>query len=124
MSLHTLCPASEIGVGEHKEFQIGRYNFGVFKVGEGYYALNNKCPHQGLNLCDNAGVFDQIEGEVTEDRKLREFVKAEKNLVACPWHGIEFEITTGQCLFRKDWKVKTYEVTVDADNNLQINLPD
>ncbi|WP_127584754.1 Rieske (2Fe-2S) protein [Paenibacillus koleovorans] len=124
MSKHVICHSSEIKVGAHKVFTVGRHSFGLFKVEGSYYALKNLCPHQGMPLCEGAGVFDQIEGEVTADRKLREFVAGEKNLVACPWHGIEFDIRTGQCLYRKDWKVRTYEVFVDADDNLQVELPD
>jgi nitrite reductase (NADH) small subunit len=124
MSKHYLCPELEIDVGKHKVFQIGRYSFGVFKVDGSYYALRNYCPHQGGPLCEEAGVFDQIEAEVSNDRTVREFIAAEKNLVACPWHGVEFDIRTGECLVRKDWKVKTYELYVDSERNLQVELPD
>lgn len=120
---HYLCPASQIKVGESHVFNIGRHSIGVYKVDGSYYALRNQCPHQGLPLCEGAGVFDQIEAEVTSDRKVREFVVAEKNLVACPWHGIEFDIRSGECMYRQDWKVRTYNVVVEGDD-LYIELPE
>ena len=123
MKKHYLCSASEITTDNHRVFNIGRHSFGVFFVGGKYYGLRNVCPHQGAPLCEGAGVFDQIEAEVTSDRKVREFVKTKKCIVACPWHGFEYDIRTGQSLVRKDWKVKTYEIHVDDKNDLYVELP-
>lgn len=124
MAKHFLCPASEITTDHHKVFQIGRHNFGVFIVEGKYHGIRNNCPHQGGPLCEGAGVFDEISAEVTDDRKVREFVKSEKSLVACPWHGFEFDIRTGQCMVRQDWKVKTYDIYKDDKNDLYVELPD
>ncbi|MBP1155842.1 MULTISPECIES: Rieske 2Fe-2S domain-containing protein [unclassified Paenibacillus] len=124
MGTHYVCPAADITVGSHRVFQIGRHSFGVFKVEGSYYAVRNYCPHQGGPLCEESGVFDQIDAEVTDNHKVREFISVEKNLVACPWHGIEFDVRTGECLVRKDWKVRTYKVHLDSENNLLVELPD
>ena len=42
----------------------------------GFYALNNKCPHQGGSLSQG---FCNDEGEII-----------------CPWHHHGFDVTTGQ----------------------------
>ena len=36
-------------------------------------------------------------------------------IVRCPWHGWEFDITTGRSIFNPHkMRVKTYEVTVES----------
>ena len=49
----------------------------LFHLGGQYYAIGNTCTHRGGPLC---------EGEV------------EGTTVTCPWHGAQFDITTGKNL--------------------------
>ncbi|HEY2440280.1 MAG TPA: Rieske 2Fe-2S domain-containing protein, partial [Solirubrobacteraceae bacterium] len=43
--------ADEIAPGERKIVQIGSRSIGVFNVAGEYFALRNRCPHQGGPLC-------------------------------------------------------------------------
>lgn len=83
--------ADELAPGEHRVVQVGRRSIGVFRVGDEYYALADHCPHQGGPLCRgrvaplaSAGA----PGEVALD--------PDRLFVACPWHGWEYDVTTGQ----------------------------
>ena len=45
----------------------------------------------------------------------------EGEVVACPWHGIEYHVPTGQCLAFPEIRLRTYAVTV-RDGEVQVHL--
>jgi nitrite reductase/ring-hydroxylating ferredoxin subunit len=81
----------EFPPGERRIVEAGRRSIGVFRVGDNFYAINNYCPHQGGPLCLGhtlPWVSSQRPGE---------YVMAEQDaLLACPWHGWEYDLATGQ----------------------------
>lgn len=82
----------------------------VFNVDNEYYAVANYCVHQGGPACEGllSGTVDVTETEqLTYDR--------ENEIVACPWHGWEFDITTGKHLARSGYALPTYETEVEDD---------
>ena len=68
----------------------------VFNVGGSVYALANTCPHRGgpLGEGDLAG-----------------------NKVTCPWHGWEFDVTTGAATHTPA-QAKTYPVKIEGEDIL------
>ena len=84
-------------------------SIGVFNVHGRFYALRNRCPHQAAPLCLGA-----IKG-MTLPSKPGEYVWArDGEILRCPWHGWEFDITTGRSIFNPHGtRVKSYEVTVE-----------
>jgi 3-phenylpropionate/trans-cinnamate dioxygenase ferredoxin subunit len=66
----------------------------VFHVGDEYFALLDRCPHQGGPLCRG-----DLLGLIESDYPGRYRFEAEKTLIACPWHGWEFDLRTGQSYF-------------------------
>ena len=98
----------EIPPGERKIVDIDGRSVGVFNVGGEYFALLNRCPHQGGPLCvgntlgflRSAGV-----GEFDYSRP--------GEVVRCPWHGWEYDIRTGQSWFDpRRVLVRRYDVSV------------
>jgi nitrite reductase/ring-hydroxylating ferredoxin subunit len=69
----------------------------VFRVGDNFYALPNVCVHQFGPLCHG-----QITGTLvaTEGSQWQVSWVREGQILICPWHALEFDITTGQCLAR------------------------
>ncbi|WP_433555344.1 Rieske (2Fe-2S) protein [Pseudonocardia xinjiangensis] len=100
----------EFPPGERRIVQAGRRSIGVFRVGDRFYAVNNHCPHQGGPLClgrtkpwvRSAGPGD--------------YAMAEHDaLVACPWHGWEYDLATGQSFLGPgEPPARTYDVSVEA----------
>jgi len=101
--------ADELPPGERKIVSIGGRSIGVFNVAGEYFALNNRCPHQGGALCEGKlwGALRATAPGVFEYSPTRD-------IVTCPWHGWEFDVRTGQ-----SWcdparlRVRRYEVTVE-----------
>jgi len=107
---HVIGKAADLLPGERQLVTIGALSIGVFNVKGEYYALLNRCAHQGGPLClgdiTGAGVAD-MPGEVTWTR--------EGEILRCPWHRWEFDIKTGLALIDPaKVRVKSYEVTVEA----------
>lgn len=100
----------EIPPGEKRIVPVGRNGVGVFNVKGRFYALNNICPHAGAPLC-----FGDVTG-TTEARGPYEpeWVR-EGEILRCPWHAWEIDITSGRTLTEPHRTVRTYEVVVEDD---------
>ncbi len=110
MGKHVVGLASEIPPGERRIVEVEGRSIGVFNVNGTYYALRNTCPHQAAPLCRGT-----VTG-TTLPSKPGEYIWArEGEIVRCPWHGWEFDITSGRSIFNPHrLRVKTYKVTVEA----------
>lgn len=84
---------------------------GVFNVEGEYYALPNLCFHQWGPLCTG-----KVSGTLatSEDAGWQPRWEREGRIVICPWHSLEFDITTGQCLAYPRVKLRRYPVKVEA----------
>lgn len=110
MGRHVVGRASEVGPGDRRIVEAEGRSIGVFNVDGAYYALRNSCPHQAAPLC-----LGSIKG-MTMPGKPGEYVWArEGEILRCPWHGWEFDITTGRSIFNPHrMRVKAYDVTVES----------
>lgn len=87
---------------------------GVFNVNGSYYALRNRCPHQGAPLCEGS-VLDFVESPRPGCFR----TDASKKLLRCPWHGWEFELATGRALLDPDdIRVRSYPLSL-CDSAMQ-----
>ncbi len=103
--------ADEIAPGERKLVTIGGRSIGVFNVGGEYYALRNRCPHQGGPLCEGFQ-FAPLRAAVPGEPYRR---GEEGAIIRCPWHGWEFDVRTGTSWFDPErTRVRSYRATVVA----------
>lgn len=109
MARYVVGTVSEIPPGERKIIQAGNRTIGVFNVGGAFYALRNTCPHQGAPLCKG-----HVTGTTLPSQPGEYIWAKEGEILRCPWHGWEFDITNGRSVFNPHkLRVKTYEVTVE-----------
>ncbi|MCL2583467.1 MAG: Rieske 2Fe-2S domain-containing protein [Streptosporangiales bacterium] len=82
---------SEFQNGDRKIIDIHGKSIGVFRVDDRFYALRNRCPHQFGPLC--AGTLAPRAASAGPGD-----VRTEQGppLLACPWHGWEYDLATGQ----------------------------
>jgi nitrite reductase/ring-hydroxylating ferredoxin subunit len=112
MGRHVVARMSELPPGQRKIVEAEGRSIGVFNVHGRFYALRNSCPHQAAPLCRGAIKGMAMPGKPGEYSWARE-----GEILRCPWHGWEFDITTGRSVFNPHkTRVKTYEVTVEADD--------
>ena len=101
---------AEIPPGQRKIVDVAGRSIGVFNVGGSFYALRNRCPHQGGPLCLGSVKGTALPSPPGEYRWGRE-----GEILRCPWHGWEFDLVTGRSLCDPNGcYVRTYEVTVEA----------
>ncbi|HET6316814.1 MAG TPA: Rieske (2Fe-2S) protein, partial [Chloroflexota bacterium] len=79
--------ADEIPPGERKIVDIGGRSIGVFNVDGEYFALRNRCPHQGGALCEG-----KLWGVLTATTPGVFNYEPRKEILTCPWHGWEFHL--------------------------------
>ena len=115
MPSYVVATVNEIAPGGRKIVEIAGRSIGVFNVGGEFYALRNRCPHQGGPLCTgNTLGFLRSAG-------VGEFIYSRPGeVVRCPWHGWEYDLRTGQSWFDPARVlVRNYEVSVEPGRELQ-----
>ncbi len=111
MAKHIVARVEEIPPGERKIVEIGGRTIGVFNVNGSFYALRNRCPHQGGPLCQG-----RVTGFLMATKPGGEYSYTHRGqILRCTWHGWEFDITTGQSWFDPaKTRVRAYEVHVEG----------
>lgn len=90
-------------------FDLGGRPVGVVRTAQGFYAVRNRCPHQGADIC--AGT---VAGTMVPSKPLEYEYSDATIVVACPWHRWEFELATGASFGRITHKrLVTYPVEVE-----------
>jgi nitrite reductase/ring-hydroxylating ferredoxin subunit len=106
-------PASDIPLGGRKiVYPFGGTGIGVFNVGNRYYAVKNTCPHMGAPLCKGKLTGTTRPLRTPEGRVGMEWIR-DGEILRCPWHHWEFDLTTGRTLFPSRQRVATYKVAVE-----------
>lgn len=110
MASHVIGRTGEIAPGERKIVELEGRSIGVFNVNGTFYALRNSCPHQLAPLC--RGI---ITGTTLPSQPGEYIWARDGEIIRCPWHGWEFDITNGKSIFNPHrMRVKSYKVTVEA----------
>jgi nitrite reductase/ring-hydroxylating ferredoxin subunit len=106
---HIVCLVSELPVGGRTIVEVSGLSIGVFNVAGRYHALKNSCPHQGAPLCRGS-----VRGTTLPSAPGEYLWGRDGEILRCPWHGWEFDLTTGRSVFNPHaCRVKSYEVTVE-----------
>lgn len=85
----------ELDAGSDMVVEIDGEQVALFNVDGEFYAIGNECTHQGGPLGEG-----DLDGET----------------VTCPWHGAEFDVTSGECLALPATNpVPEYDVEVEND---------
>jgi nitrite reductase/ring-hydroxylating ferredoxin subunit len=107
---HVVCHVDELPPGQRKVIDVDGRSIGVFNVNGKFYALLSRCPHKAAPLC--LGV---LKGLVTGPEPYRYEIEREGEILRCPWHGWEFDVTNGRSIFNPHRvRVKSYDVAVEA----------
>jgi nitrite reductase (NADH) small subunit len=94
MALERAAKVSDIPIGSIKEVLVGEKPVALANVGGTFYAISNTCLHRGGPLGQG-----QLEGPV----------------VTCPWHGWQFDVTTGRAVMNPNAGVGCLKTEVQGD---------
>jgi nitrite reductase/ring-hydroxylating ferredoxin subunit len=87
-----VCSLDELPPGTMKLVDVGKFGVGVYNVRGSLHAIVNYCSHEGAA----DGLRRTRDGQI----------------VRCPWHNWEFDITTGCNLADPRRRIRTYQVDV------------
>ena len=114
MARYVVARADEIADGARKIVAVAGRSLGIFNLGGEFFALRNRCPHQGGPLCEGKtwGLAQaRVPGEITYTRS--------REILTCAWHGWEFDIRTGRSWCDPErLRVRRYEVSVEQGDAL------
>lgn len=88
---------SDIAPGTGKVVEAGGKTIAVFNCDGTFYATDNTCLHRGGPLGEGS-----LAGTT----------------VTCPWHGWEYDVTSGACQTNPAVKVQQFDVKIDGDDLL------
>jgi nitrite reductase/ring-hydroxylating ferredoxin subunit len=106
---HAVAVAGEIAPGRRKIIELNGRSIGVFNVGGKFIAVLNVCPHELAPVCRGRLTGTTLPAPPGEFRWGRE-----GEILACPWHGWEFDLTTGRCLTDRR-KLQCFPITIEGD---------
>ena len=86
--------AADVPAGTIREFQVGGKAIALANVGGQFHAISSTCLHRGGPLGDGP-----LEGSV----------------VTCPWHGWQYDVSTGKVGQNPSVGVEVYRVEVRGD---------
>jgi nitrite reductase/ring-hydroxylating ferredoxin subunit len=114
MTRHVVATADEIPPGARKIVEVQGREIGIFNLEGEFFAIANRCPHEGASLCKG-----RIVGLVEADEPGAYRYSRKNELVRCPWHGWEFDIRTGKswCDPRRT-KVRSYDLKLEQGSAL------
>jgi 3-phenylpropionate/trans-cinnamate dioxygenase ferredoxin component len=92
----------DIPDGERKIVRVDGLSIGIFHHKGDFYALHNSCLHRGGPVCTG-----RLEGDV----------------LTCPWHGFQYNVTNAQLLIDPNASLDHYPVTL-RDGEVHIGVPD
>ncbi len=85
----------EVPVGSIREFVVDGKAIALANVAGKFYAIHNTCLHRGGPLGQGA-LADKV--------------------VTCPWHGWEYDVTTGKVTTNSAVGVQTYAVEIRGED--------
>ena len=88
---------SDIPTGTGKAVEVGGKTIAIFNCEGTFYATENACKHRGGPLGEGS-----LSGTT----------------VTCPWHGWEYDVTSGACQMDPSIKVQKFDVKIDGDDIL------
>ena len=119
MARYVVGTVDEIPPGQRKIVEVDGRSIGVFNVGGEFFALLNRCPHQGGPLCSG-----RLSGFLRSTEPGQYIYSRPGEILRCPWHGWEFDIRTGQSWFDPaQVRVRSYDVAVAPGAALQVADP-
>jgi nitrite reductase/ring-hydroxylating ferredoxin subunit len=101
MSSHRIAAVAEVPPGTGKELAAGGRVIALFNVDGTFHAMDGICPHAGGPLG---------KGRLTGC------------IVTCPWHGWQFDVSTGQHRLNASLVHTTFPVRIEGDD-VYVELP-
>lgn len=102
-----VCAAGELPPGGRKVVEVKGRSVGVFNLSGEVVAVLNLCPHELAPVC-----LGKVGGTTLPSAPGEWCWGREGEILACPWHGWEFDLRTGQAIADPKVRLRRYPVEV------------
>jgi 3-phenylpropionate/trans-cinnamate dioxygenase ferredoxin subunit len=109
---HVVARVQDIPDGGRLIVTLQGHSIGIFHVRDRFYAVLNRCPHKGAELCRGSilgYLFADAPGELRYD--------PDRVMLQCPWHGWEYDLETGESYVPRS-RIRSYRVDVEEGREL------
>jgi nitrite reductase/ring-hydroxylating ferredoxin subunit len=108
----TVCRTHELSPGTIMKAQLGPFPVVVIRASDGtLHAMVAKCLHQGGPL-DKGRLYEHVTaddiGEYIPDKGCE--------ILKCPWHGYEYDITNGSVIADPTRRLQTFTAREEGDD--------
>ncbi len=111
---YVVARVTDVLPGASRCVEAGGRRIALFNVGGRFYALADKCPHESGPLSRGTVV-----GLSQSDTPGQYRLERPGEFVRCPWHGWEFEISTGQSYCDpQGTRARSYDAKVEPGSAL------
>jgi 3-phenylpropionate/trans-cinnamate dioxygenase ferredoxin subunit len=91
MAKHVIAPTRDFPAGTRKLVDLDGRRIVVFNIKGEFFALANRCPHQGGSL-----FHGRLTGLVESSEPGKYRYSRQGEIIRCPWHSWEFDVRTGK----------------------------
>lgn len=102
-----VCGVEELPPGVRRFVEVKGRSVGVFNVGGEFVAVLNLCPHELAPVC-----LGRVGGTTLPSAPGEWRWGREGEILACPWHGWEFDLRTGRSLPDSTIRLRRYPVEI------------
>jgi nitrite reductase/ring-hydroxylating ferredoxin subunit len=107
---------SEFNDGDRRIVFVGDNEIGVFRHDGEFYAYSNFCLHQGGPACEGLTIA-KVEERLRPDKTSMGLYFSEDEMhFVCPWHGMEYDMKTGECVSNRKLRLKKYKTLQKGDD--------
>jgi nitrite reductase/ring-hydroxylating ferredoxin subunit len=99
---------AEFANGTIRTVGVNGREIGVVQWNGAMFAVHNLCTHQSGPVC--AGI---LSGRLTAAQPGGMELDATMPILACPWHGWEFDLRTGRALRDAQHRLRTFPIRVE-----------
>jgi nitrite reductase (NADH) small subunit/3-phenylpropionate/trans-cinnamate dioxygenase ferredoxin subunit len=96
----SVAKVGDVAPGSGTVVDAGGRRLALFNVDGRFYALDNTCLHRGGPVGEG-----DLDGRV----------------VTCPWHGWQYDVTTGRNVFDSEIGLQTYDVLI-VDGEIRVGI--
>ena len=115
MSFFFVCLANQINELDPVFIEINGAKIAIYKFNGNFYAYENECAHEGGPVAEGR-IIGNLECDVSENgRVLGEHFSSTKMNIACPWHGVQYDLKTGVSNGNARLRLAKYDVVLDGD---------
>jgi len=106
---------AEFKDGDRRIVFAGDNEIGVFRQEGQFFAYSNFCLHQGGPACEGLTIA-KVEERLRPDMTSQGLFFSETEMqFDCPWHGMEYDMKTGECVSDRKLKLRKYQVVEKED---------